>query len=200
MRQEERTRRKLVVVGDGGCGKTCMLLVFAHKRFPELYVPTIFDNYVADIEVNGREVELALWDTAGQEDFDRLRPLSYPDTDVLLVCYSIDSPDSLENVTEKWAPEIAHFCPRTPVILVGCKSDLRDDLKVIAELKQSGTRPLTKEEGADCASAIGALAHMECSAKGFASLDGGGISQVFSHATRAALAARCRKQRSCQLL
>lgn len=52
------------------------------------------------------QVELALWDTAGQEDYDRLRPLSYPDTDVILMCFSIDSPDSLENIPDKWTPEV----------------------------------------------------------------------------------------------
>jgi len=66
-------------------------------------------------------VELALWDTAGQEDYDRLRPLSYPDTDVILMCFSIDSPDSLENIPEKWTPEVKHFCPNVPIILVGNK-------------------------------------------------------------------------------
>jgi len=70
-------------------------------------------------------VELALWDTAGQEDYDRLRPLSYPDTDVILMCFSIDSPDSLENIPEKWTPEVRHFCPNVPIILVGNKKDLR---------------------------------------------------------------------------
>jgi small GTP-binding protein len=70
-------------------------------------------------------VELALWDTAGQEDYDRLRPLSYPDTDVVLVCFSLDSPDSLENISEKWTPEVKHFCPSVPMLLVGLKKDLR---------------------------------------------------------------------------
>ncbi|XP_017723570.1 PREDICTED: transforming protein RhoA [Rhinopithecus bieti] len=88
-------RKKLVIVGDGACGKTCLLIVFNKDQFPEVYVPTVFENYVADIEVDGKQVELALWDTAGQEDYDRLRPLSYPDTDVILMCFSIDSPDSL---------------------------------------------------------------------------------------------------------
>jgi small GTP-binding protein len=72
------------------------------------------------------QVELALWDTAGQEDYDRLRPLSYPDTDVILMCFSIDSPDSLENIPEKWTPEVKHFCPNVPIILVGNKKVRRN--------------------------------------------------------------------------
>jgi Ras family protein A len=67
----------------------------------KVYVPTVFENYVADVEVDGKHVELALWDTAGQEDYDRLRPLSYPDSHVILICFAIDSPDSLDNVQEK---------------------------------------------------------------------------------------------------
>ena len=66
-----------------------------------MYVPTVFENYVADVEVDGKHVELALWDTAGQEDYDRLRPLSYPDSHVILICFAVDSPDSLDNVQEK---------------------------------------------------------------------------------------------------
>jgi small GTP-binding protein len=93
-------------VGDGACGKTCLLIVFSKDQFPDVYVPTVFENYVADTEVDGKQVELALWDTAGQEDYDRLRPLSYPDTDVILMCFSIDSPDSLDNIPEKWVPEV----------------------------------------------------------------------------------------------
>jgi len=61
----------------------------------------VFENYVADVEVDGKHVELALWDTAGQEDYDRLRPLSYPDSHVILICFAVDSPDSLDNVQEK---------------------------------------------------------------------------------------------------
>lgn len=67
----------------------------------QVYVPTVFENYVADVEVDGKHVELALWDTAGQEDYDRLRPLSYPDSHVVLICFAVDSPDSLDNVVEK---------------------------------------------------------------------------------------------------
>ena len=100
-------RKKLVIVGDGGCGKTCLLIVFSRDQFPDVYVPTVFENYVADFEVDGKQVELALWDTAGQEDYDRLRPLSYPDTDIVLLCFAIDAPDSLSNVVDKWYPEVS---------------------------------------------------------------------------------------------
>jgi small GTP-binding protein len=72
-----------------------------HHSLSQVYVPTVFENYVADVEVDGKHVELALWDTAGQEDYDRLRPLSYPDTHVILICFAVDSPDSLDNVQEK---------------------------------------------------------------------------------------------------
>lgn len=76
-------------------------------------MPTVFENYVADVEVDGKHVELALWDTAGQEDYDRLRPLSYPDSHVILICFAVDSPDSLDNVQEKVLYHDA--CSRTGV-------------------------------------------------------------------------------------
>ncbi len=78
-----------------------MLCFSELTRHVQVYVPTVFENYVADVEVDGKHVELALWDTAGQEDYDRLRPLSYPDSHVILICFAVDSPDSLDNVGEK---------------------------------------------------------------------------------------------------
>lgn len=95
-----RDRIKLVIVGDGMCGKTCLLRTFETGSPKMEYIPG-WDNYVADIDYEGKSVELALWDTSGHEDDDRLRPLSYPDADVVLICYSIVWPDSLENVPEK---------------------------------------------------------------------------------------------------
>ena len=119
--------------------------------------------------MDGKHVELALWDTAGQEDYDRLRPLSYPDSHVILICFAIDSPDSLDNVQEKvwrrsrarvicflaqnsdhselqWISEVLHFCQGLPIILVGCKKDLRRDPRVIEELRKTSQRPVTPEE------------------------------------------------------
>lgn len=184
-------RKKLVIVGDGACGKTCLLIVFSKDQFPEVYVPTVFENYVADIEVDGKQVELALWDTAGQEDYDRLRPLSYPDTDVILMCFSIDSPDSLENIPEKWTPEVKHFCPNVPIILVGNKKDLRNDEHTRRELAKMKQEPVKPEEGRDMANRIGAFGYMECSAK-----TKDGVREVFEMATRAALQARRGKKKS----
>ena len=188
-------RKKLVIVGDGACGKTCLLIVFSKDQFPEVYVPTVFENYVADIEVDNKQVELALWDTAGQEDYDRLRPLSYPDTDVILMCFAIDSPDSLENIPEKWIPEVKHFCPNIPVILVGNKKDLRNDIQTIKELGKRSQKPVTPEEGRVMAEKIKAFQYIECSAK-----TKEGVNEVFSTATRAALQKKRRKRKICSLL
>ena len=131
---------KLVIVGDGTVGKTCMLMSFTSNTFPEEYVPTVyveinrnhflkkkrtihhrssFDNYTSNIVVDNVKVSLGLWDTAGQEDYDRLRPLSYPQTDVFVLCFSVIRPTLYKNITNKWMPEIRHHCPDTPVILCG---------------------------------------------------------------------------------
>ena len=93
----------------------------ASKMFGCLISPffqKVFDNYAVTVMIGGEPYTLGLFDTAGQEDYDRLRPLSYPQTDVFLVCYSVVSPSSFENVKEKWVPEITHHCQRTPFLLV----------------------------------------------------------------------------------
>jgi len=188
-------RRKLVIVGDGACGKTCLLIVFSKGTFPEDYVPTVFENYVADVEVDGRRVELALWDTAGQEDYDRLRPLSYPDSHVVLICFAIDLPDSLENVQEKWIGEVMHFCPKVPVMLVGCKKDLRRDPQTIDNLRKQNQRPVAPEQGQAVAQKVGARMYLECSAR-----TGEGVREAFQHATRAALLKPKRKRGICVIV
>ncbi|KAJ1676521.1 GTP-binding protein Rho1, partial [Spiromyces aspiralis] len=160
-----------------------------------VYVPTVFENYVADVEVDGRHVELALWDTAGQEDYDRLRPLSYPDSHVILICYAIDSPDSLENVQEKWISEVLHFCSGLPILLIGCKMDLRNDPRTIEALAKSGLSPVTEQQGMAVAQKIGAHKYIECSAK--LNIN---VKDVFEAATRAALLIKIKKKRACLIL
>eukprot|EP01133_Synstelium_polycarpum_P014037 gene14037-16548_t len=136
---------KLVVIGDGAVGKTCLLISYANNRFPEDYIPTVFDNYVVNLTAGDRNIELGLWDTAGQEEYDKLRPLSYANAN--------------------WYPEVMHFCPDVPQILVGTKSDTRDDRGVIDKLDSQNQKPVTVEQGNDLARKIKAIKYMECSAK-----------------------------------
>lgn len=156
----------------------------------------MFDNYSANVMVDGKPVNLGLWDTAGQEDYDRLRPLSYPQTDVFLVCFSIISPYSFENVKTKWATEIQHHAPRVPMILVGTKSDLRNDSKVLAQLEAKGLSVVTRAQAEQRARDIGAKKYLECSA-----LTQEGLKNVFDEAIRAALAKpKPRRRGKCSIL
>ncbi|CAJ1082735.1 cell division control protein 42 homolog [Xyrichtys novacula] len=120
--------------------------------------------------------------SSGQEDYDRLRPLSYPQTDVFLVCFSVVSPSSFENVKEKWVPEISHHCPKTPFLLVGTQVDLRDDSNTLEKLAKNKQRPLTCEMGDKLARDLKACKYVECSA-----LTQKGLKNVFDEAILAAL-------------
>mmetsp|Transcript_10096 Transcript_10096/g.19778 ORF Transcript_10096/g.19778 Transcript_10096/m.19778 type:complete len:198 (+) Transcript_10096:441-1034(+) len=173
---------KCVIVGDGAVGKTSMLISYTTGSFPLEYVPTVFDNYSALIDVNGEPVNLGLWDTAGQEDYDRLRPLSYPDTHVFIMCFSVVSRSSFQNITQKWYPEIQQHCKGTPFILVGTKTDLRNDAETIQRLVQIGQSPLNQMDGERMKNNIGALQYLECSA-----LTGQGLKDVFDTAIRIAI-------------
>lgn len=164
MSNKKIIERKLIAVGDGGCGKTSLLTVYTTAEFPRNYIPTVFETYVQDLTHNGRHVSLSLWDTAGQEEYDRLRPLSYPESNVILVCFAIDCPPSLENIVEKWFPEVRHFCPTTPLLLVGLKSDLRRNRNAQDLLKAQGLTPVTFQQASEVADRMGAQ-YIECSSK-----------------------------------
>ncbi|KAH9083411.1 ras family-domain-containing protein [Lactarius deliciosus] len=180
MSSQTPLRRKLVIVGDGACGKTSLLCSFALGEFPKEYQPTIFENYVAEIRLDGKAVQLALWDTAGQEEYERLRPLSYSKSHVILIAFAIDTPDSLDNVTVKWIEEVRSICgPVIPIILVGCKADLR------SSNDPNNDRYVSRAQAERVAQSIGARAYKECSA-----LKIEGVDDVFEAATRASMLMR----------
>lgn len=168
-------------------GKSCLLISYTTNAFPSEYVPTVFDNYSANVMVDGKPVSLGLWDTAGQEDYDRLRPLSYPQTDVFFLCYSVENPNSFENIEPKWIPEIRHHCPNVPIILVACKVDLREG---DAKYTSRGTRLVTREDGTALAKKLG-VKFCETSA-----LTQQGLKTCFDEAIRACLSAPQSKKKS----
>ncbi|XP_039023858.1 rac-like GTP-binding protein ARAC7 [Hibiscus syriacus] len=153
---------KCVTVGDGAVGKTCMLICYTSNKFPTDYIPTVFDNFSANVAVDGSIVNL-VWDTAGQEDYSRLRPLSYRGADIFVLAFSLISRASYENVLKKWMPELRRFAPNVPIVLVGTKLDLREDRAYLAD--QMGSCIITSAQGEELRKQIGAAAYIECSSK-----------------------------------
>jgi len=174
---------KIMVVGDKSVGKTCLLISYTTNSFPNEYVPTVFDNYTTKVTVDRKIVNLGLWDTAGAAEYDTIRPLSYPGTDVFIVCFDLLNPASFESVINKWEPEIAaNVSPRPPIILVGTKADLKGNATAIASLTSANEEPIATEMGEQMKQEIGALRYLECSA-----LTQEGLARVFDEAVRLAL-------------
>lgn len=113
------------------------------------------------------------------------------------MCFSIDNQDSLHNILDKWSPEVKHFCPKIPIILVGNKKDLRNDEKLRYELQKQKLEPVRPEQGKQMAEQIGAVAYLECSAK-----TKEGVREVFEKAAHAALQSKLKKKRNklCKLI
>jgi small GTP-binding protein len=174
---------KIVAVGDGAVGKTCLLYSYAHNIFPTEYIPTVFDNYRLNTLFEGSTYTVDLWDTAGQEDYDRMRSLSYPKTDVFIVCYSVISPNSFSNVKYKWRYELKELAPTVPKILVGLKNDLRDDPQF--------TNFVDKTEADEFAKANSFEAHCLCS-----SLNREGTSELLNIAIKTAIEHKNKKSES----
>lgn len=158
---------KCVAVGDGAVGKTSLLLTYSTNQFPQEYVPTVFDNYSVNIMINEKVFSLGLWDTAGQEDYDRIRPLSYPNTDVFLLCFSLGNYVSLLNIPSKWYPELHSFDPDVPIVLVGLKKDIRDNhanQQNRLGFVRLNRRTVSTDEAEAIAKQIGAYSYTEVSA------------------------------------
>ncbi|KAH1173286.1 hypothetical protein KIL84_017125 [Mauremys mutica] len=159
--------KKLTVVGDVACGKTCLLLAFCKEQFPKCYEPTVFETYINDTEVDGKSMKLMLFDVAGQRqgNYQHFRSLFYQGTSVILMCFSVDRPNALQNILDIWIPEVKQFCPTAPIVLVATKKELRNDEGVLERLATLEQEPIKTEEGKALAASIGAYAYLECSAK-----------------------------------
>ncbi|KAL8603613.1 hypothetical protein ACOMHN_005555 [Nucella lapillus] len=208
---------KCVIVGDGGVGKTSMLIRYVNDDFLTEYMPTCFDSYSVPVDMGDRHCSLVLIDTAGQETYDRLRTLSYYNTDVFVVCFSVANPDSYLNVRSRWVPELHAYRPGTPFLLVGTQADLRLHPPPITPPNptthpnlptspapstptnhsssssfSSLTARVPVEKGRKLARKIGAVEYLECSA-----LTGSGLNEVFRQALMCALRPSARRKSRC---
>ncbi|KAF5327050.1 hypothetical protein D9619_005007 [Psilocybe cf. subviscida] len=186
---------KCVVVGDGAVGKSSLLLSYRTNTFPG---EKVCDPYSVTLTLGKVSHTLGLYDTAhaygallspslpsaqphqrasrpGQENYDRLRPLSYPHTDVFLLCFSVASRASFDSLRAKWFPEVHHFCPGVPRVVVGMQADLR-------ERAVAGAGAVAVQEGERLARELGAARYVECSA-----LTQSGVENVFEKVVIAAL-------------
>jgi small GTP-binding protein len=170
---------KCVVVGENAVGKTCFLISCATNAFIGDYIPILNEEH-AKVEVDNQTFHLELFQP--DRDYDRLRPLVYPQTDVFLVCFSIISPASFENVLSKWIPEITRHCPNIPFLLVGTKLDQRNDERVIERLAEKKLAPIQHKQGLELAKEIKATKYLECS-----SLTQEGIKDIMKEAIRVAI-------------
>jgi len=193
--QPTQDKIKCVFLGDGAVGKTSLIVSYTTNGYPSEYVPTAIDTYDVVVHVDGVPVTFEMCDTPGQDDFDNLRPLVYPNTDVFLLCFSVVIPSSFHNIREKWIQEIRKSSKSkkrkhcAPVVLVGTQSDLRNDAPTLVELARVKEAPVTQAEAQKLASSYGFLGYIESS-----SLTQKNLKEVFDQAIMAGLQGRSMKE------
>jgi len=188
---------KIVVTGDGMVGKTCLLHRYAKDEFSEQHEATVFDSYSVQVNVDNATWDLCFFDTAGQEDYDQLRPLTYGKADIFILCYSAMRPEGIENLKAKWLPEKEVHNKDCPYVIVGTKTDLRKDKAACADLlKQSGKTPVFAED-VDKSPFPGCKKIMECSAK-----TGEGVHDVFNEVIKVAVMSKLgmKDGKKCEIL
>jgi len=169
---------KCGIVGDGTVGKTTLLVSYTARAFMDDYVPTLFDNFSAIEEVDGQCINMILWDTAGQEDYQTLRTTMYRNTDIFLLCFSTVHMDSFDNLKHKWIQELRTNAADTPFILVGTKTDLRDKY----EKENDKSEVINSKKGLKRAKELKAQTYVECTSK-----DPASVNNVFVEAIRVVL-------------
>jgi Ras family protein U len=184
---------KCVFLGDGAVGKTSLIVSYTTNGYPNEYIPTAIDTYDVVVHVDGEPVTFEMCDTPGQDDFDTLRPLVYPNTDVFLLCFSVVSPASFLNVREKWIPELKNSRDKgksVPIILVGTQSDLRNDVNTRVELARFKEQPVSESEAKKLSNTLGCDTYIETSA-----LTQHNLKEVFDEAIVAGLKGRKMKEK-----
>ena len=164
---------KLLTVGDKSVGKRALLFAYIKNEPIADYVPTVIDNYVCKIKFEDKNINLQLWNIAGQEDLElqNVRVPSYVNTDIFLLCFSIVDPVTLQNIQNEWVDELKEYVRDPFYILVGTKSDLRNDESIINDLALKNEQPISYEHGEYIAKKIGAAAYLECSSKSIESVN-----------------------------
>jgi len=184
---------KCVFIGDGAVGKTSLIISYTTNGYPSEYVPTAIDTYHVVVHVDDQPLTLELCDTPGQDDFDTLRPLVYPQTDVFLLCFSVVMPSTFQNVREKWIPEIRSQSLSVPIVLVGTQSDLRADAKTLVGLRNSKEQPIQEAEARKLAQTLGCETYVESS-----SLTQKNLKEVFDNAIVEGLKSRGSREKKGQ--
>ncbi|KAJ3607262.1 hypothetical protein NHX12_026774 [Muraenolepis orangiensis] len=177
-----------MLVGDGAVGKTSMIVSYTSNGYPTEYKQTAFDVFSGQVQVEGAPVKVQLLDTAGQEEFDGFRALSYAHTDVFILCFSMVNPTSFHNITKKWVPEIREYNPTAPIVLVGTQSDLLLDVNVLINLDRVKVKPVLSSRAKGMAEKIRAADYVECS-----SLTQKNLKEAFDAAIFAAIKHKVRK-------
>ncbi|KAL2672353.1 hypothetical protein Neosp_013058 [[Neocosmospora] mangrovei] len=143
-------KKKLVIVGDTLSGKSLLLHHQAHGNIDKVAhlheAAGLLETFYTTVTLADITVDITMTDTPGQEDYERLRPICYPNGNVIVLTFDKSIPDCFDNIEEVWMPEIQHFLPNTPIILVGNKKDLEHDPKIIQEASKIGYHPVTYEE------------------------------------------------------
>jgi small GTP-binding protein len=152
---------KITLIGDSAVGKSCSIISYCKNSFSEEVVPVIYENYEPKVNYDSKDFILGLCDTNGKDEYDSIRPLSYPDTDVFIINFDVMNCDSMFHIKSKWIPELKFHCPNVPYIIVGNKIDRREDEE---ELKKSDNY-ISYEEGKKFAEENYSVDYCECSAK-----------------------------------
>lgn len=179
-----RRPRKIVVIGDMCSGKSSLITAYCRDKFSELYIPTVLTSCMTDADVLGEKIELVVVEVAGRIDYAKIRRCAYHKMDLVILCYSADRPSSLAAIKTNWLPELKKIAPEVPYILVGTKTDIREEkMSAVERMKHltkekvedvdtDSLRPekvlkdniVTTRQGVEAAESIGAKDFLECSA------------------------------------